>query len=73
MENYGKRVQYSVFECHLSEKRLNLLYKELMNHMEKCDEEDSIRIYYICRNCIHKHAVIGISKSKPEEESIIIV
>lgn len=28
LENYGKRIQYSVFECDLDEKRYTKLYKE---------------------------------------------
>lgn len=29
LENYGKRIQYSVFECDLDEKRYQKLYQEI--------------------------------------------
>ena len=32
LEGFGKRVQYSVFECDLTEKRYEELYEKLLNH-----------------------------------------
>ncbi|MCK8824003.1 CRISPR-associated endonuclease Cas2 [Fuchsiella alkaliacetigena] len=44
-ENYGQRVQKSVFEFQLDKKKYFLLKKEIMKIMNK--KEDSIRIYRI--------------------------
>ena len=76
MENFGKRVQYSVFECRISEKQLYILYERLAKIMQ--DEPDgSIRIYSICRNCEEKLQTIGIDKEVDgmtlEEEGLFIV
>jgi len=42
-ERYGIRVQYSLFECHLDAKSLEVLQGELMDAMEP--DEDAIDIY----------------------------
>lgn len=44
-KNYGQRVQKSVFECSINEKRLLELRKQLLDIMD--EEEDTIRIYRI--------------------------
>ncbi|MCS6958629.1 MAG: CRISPR-associated endonuclease Cas2 [Pseudanabaenaceae cyanobacterium SKYGB_i_bin29] len=44
LEGYGQRVQYSVFECDLSEKQLEALKKRLSRRI---NQQDSVRIYPI--------------------------
>ena len=47
LENFGKRVQRSVFECHLNERELLILRERLEG---LCSEgEDRIGMYRICR------------------------
>ncbi len=59
MEGFGKRVQYSVFECtHLPPKQYERMVKKLTELMEG-QEEGSIRIYYICGSCQAKRFIIG--------------
>lgn len=76
LSNYGKRVQYSVFECPISQKQLDKLYQELAKLMAG-EEEGSIRIYSICANCMDKLSIIGVDKSgtglTEEEEGLFIV
>ena len=61
LENYGKRIQYSVFECDLDEQRYRKLYGEIVR--ETADMEDgSVRFYYICGNCVPKMRLIGLDK-----------
>jgi len=57
MEDYGTRVQYSVFEIHAD---VSIL-KEMMRRVSRImkDEEDSIRIYPLCKNCEGKLEVLG--------------
>lgn len=58
LENYGKRIQYSVFECNLDTKRYKKLYQEIMK--ETADMTDgSVRFYYLCENCVPKMRLIG--------------
>lgn len=48
MENWGYRVQYSVFECDLDERRTRALRKRLAALIAA---GDSVRIYRICQAC----------------------
>ena len=48
MKNWGHRVQYSVFECDLNERR-SMELKERLDSL--VSSEDSIRIYRICQAC----------------------
>jgi len=54
LEGYGVRVNYSVFEIELSErKRDKLLYEiELKKLINK--KYDSLRFYHLCQNCVAK-------------------
>lgn len=57
LENYGTRVQYSVFEVLINEEML----KDIIEQLRKIIDirEDSVRIYYICNNCLKKTFIIG--------------
>jgi len=46
MENFGKRVQLSVFECILDDNELNNLLNRIETLINK--DEDSIRCYPLC-------------------------
>lgn len=58
LENYGKRVQYSVFECDISPKQLKILYGKLTKIMS-LEKEGNIRIYTLCARCQEKLRIIG--------------
>lgn len=49
LENYGKRVNYSVFECFLTPAQHRLIYSKLMKNMN--EKTDKIKIYAMCQNC----------------------
>lgn len=69
LEGYGKRVQYSVFECCLPGERYRELYQKLMEII--ClgkDEEANIRIYPLCKNCEELVSIIGIDTGKKSSE-----
>lgn len=74
LEGYGRRVQYSVFECDLTEKRYQELYGRLLKLAEEM-EEGNICFYYICKNCEREKQVIGIPKQLNcySQEEIIVV
>lgn len=85
LKNYGRRVQYSVFECELSEKKFGELYGKLSGLMQMTCPEDSdnqekneessnsIRIYRLCGRCVEQIRVIGVEKQREEESDIIII
>ncbi|MGN0291927.1 MAG: CRISPR-associated endonuclease Cas2 [Lachnospiraceae bacterium] len=72
--NYGRRVQYSVFECYISEKQYKYLYEKLVILMQNV-KEGNIRIYNLCAKCERKMESIGIDNGKLmlEEEDIFII
>lgn len=65
----GRWTQYSVFECHLSDKEL-VVMREKVGRLLK-PEEDSLRIYPLCQACAEKVETIG--SEKPKEERVFIV
>ncbi len=58
LEDYGRRVQYSVFECHLGVKEIERLKKRLLPLVNPKDW-DSIRFYYLCVDDVLRTEVIG--------------
>ena len=54
LENYGVRVQYSVFECNLDSSRFNEMYRKLVQLM-KGVEEGNIRFTICVPNAQKKH------------------
>jgi len=56
LEGFGTRVQKSVFECDLQQKHLQRLKQRLAKVLK---EEDSLRYYYLCAECISKVEVVN--------------
>ena len=74
LEDYGKRVQYSVFECHIDQERFQTLYMKLAELMEE-EEKGNIRFYQICLACEKKTVVMGVENellSTINDDTIII-
>ena len=74
LENYGKRVQYSVFECNLTSNHFEKLYAKISVLMQE-EEKGSIRIYNICRSCEKRIVVIGVESDalmEIREDTIVI-
>ncbi len=74
LEDYGKRVQYSVFECNINQSHFEKLYTKLSIQMQE-EEKGSIRIYNVCRNCEKRTVVIGVESEELlelREETIIV-
>ena len=57
LKSYGQWMQYSVFECNLTE----MQYAKLRSRLNKLikPEQDSIRFYFLCRCCQDKVERIG--------------
>ncbi len=68
--DYGYRVQYSVFEADLDDE----LLKELIDRLQKVInvEEDSIRIYHICRRCLDQTQLFGDAELTNQEICFIV-
>jgi len=57
LKGFGTPVQYSVFECLLDQTALERVIA--MVKREICDDEDTVRIYFLCRSCRRKTYVIN--------------
>jgi len=66
---FGQWTQYSLFECHLTDKELLTLRAKLDKILEP--EEDSVRFYPLCAACVAKVETVG--SEKPEEKQVFIV
>ena len=74
LEGYGVRVQYSVFECRLTEKRFQSLYRKVFA-LTDGQEKSSVRFYSLCGNCERKTVTIGrpMNQLSVLEEDIFII
>ncbi len=75
MEGFGRRVQYSVFECHLTDRQFEDMYQKLAKILSGTGE-NGIRIYQICAKCEKKIRTIGVEEKSvlsPEEEALFII
>ena len=56
-ENYGIRVEYSVFECDLSQNSFSSMWQDLKKEIDP--EEDSILAYRMCKSCVNEIVSLG--------------
>ncbi|MCX7706127.1 MAG: CRISPR-associated endonuclease Cas2 [bacterium] len=70
LENYGTRVQYSVFECILEKEKFIELQQALNKIIEA--EEDSIRFYQLCENCLKRVEICGTGEITRDLEFYIV-
>lgn len=56
-EDYGIRVEYSVFECDLDESTFDSLWEDLSSEINP--DEDIILAYRICGSCVRKIQSMG--------------
>jgi CRISPR-associated protein Cas2 len=59
-EDYGIRVEYSVFECDLSERDFNALWHRFLDIINL--DEDAVLAYKICNKCVKDIKSLGTVK-----------
>lgn len=64
LKGYGTRVQYSVFECVLSEGELARLGRELRELIDL--DTDSVRCYRLDADAVQRIAIFGIGRVTTE-------
>ncbi|MBE9101693.1 CRISPR-associated endonuclease Cas2 [Vacuolonema iberomarrocanum] len=57
LEGYGRRVQYSVFECFMDFSKMQQLYDALKRRVKP--EEDNVRLYWITKDSFERALSIG--------------
>jgi CRISPR-associated protein Cas2 len=70
LEGYGRRVQYSVFECFLTLSQMQELYEKVEKRVDS--EEDNIRFYWISKNANSKTLTIGSELPEPPPNFYVI-
>ncbi len=68
--DFGVRVQFSVFECHLERPELTDLQARLQRLLK--DDDDRVRYYRICADC-EKQVVTSGPDGYSGENAVIIV
>ncbi|MEJ1379670.1 MAG: CRISPR-associated endonuclease Cas2 [Candidatus Sedimenticola sp. (ex Thyasira tokunagai)] len=69
-QDYGQRVQYSVFECLVDPSQWVAMKQELLDEIDQ--EQDSLRFYFLGANWKHRVEHIGAKPSYDPEGSLII-
>ncbi len=69
-ENYGQRVQHSVFECLVDPTQWTQLSHTLVNEIDK--KKDSLRFYYLGKNWERRVEHIGAKPTYNPEGPLII-
>ena len=71
LQDYGARVQYSVFEVNLERKQIDQLRRELHKLIDA--DQDSIRFYTLCQACYKQIDVLGVGRAAKAPPAAIIV
>jgi len=70
LEGYGKRVQYSVFECSISDAKYNELRRRLKKRINL--QEDSVRFYPLSHHTLGQIEIWGGPPLTQLPSSIIV-
>jgi CRISPR-associated protein Cas2 len=71
LEDYGTRVNYSVFECELEREEFERLREQLAELID--DAEDRIVFYRLCESCRVRRAAMGKVEKHGRDNRIVIV
>jgi CRISPR-associated protein Cas2 len=70
LEGYGRRVQFSVFECFLSLDQMRQLYEKVKKLVDPV--EDNVRFYWISEEAVSRVLVIGGEAPQPPPKYYVI-
>jgi len=70
LEDFGTRVQYSVFECLLPDE----VVKKMRSRIEKIIEpsQDRVRIYRLCAQCEREITILGHGEITKDKDVYIV-
>lgn len=72
LEQYGRRIQYSVFQLRESDRVLqNVLIEVELKYKESFTGADSVVVFQVCEGCTKKVRRYGYAKR--EEEEVIVI
>jgi CRISPR-associated protein Cas2 len=70
LSGYGRRVQYSVFEVECNAQELQEIIERIEPHVH--ETSDSIRLYWLCADCLAALHLLGNAASSDEPDTWII-
>jgi CRISPR-associated protein Cas2 len=70
LEGYGRRVQYSVFECDLDEVKITRLELALMKEID--EQEDDIRFYPLNKADLERVKMLGLAELRQKQDYYIV-
>ena len=70
LKGFGTRVQYSVFEAHLTRSQFEQM-KQAVNSVIHPDE-DAVRYYALCRACVGRIEVPAVGDVTTAPETIVV-
>ena len=70
LEGYGRRVQYSVFECFLSLSDMRKLRDQVKRWVK--DSEDNVRFYWISEEAMSQVLTIGSQPPKEPPDTYVV-
>ncbi len=68
-QNYGQRVQYSIFECRVDPALWTLFKQKLLDEMDP--EKDSLRFYYLGSNWKRRVEHVGAKPARDPDAPLI--
>lgn len=71
LEDYGTRVNYSVFECELERDEFAHVQAQLTDLIDT--HKDRIVFYRLCEGCRMRRSTIGAVQKNGGEEGIVII
>jgi CRISPR-associated protein Cas2 len=71
LKDFGERVQYLVFECHLDERALQTLRERVTRLLDL--QEDSVRIYRLCKECDRLLEVLGTAQRRTDDPETYVL
>jgi CRISPR-associated protein Cas2 len=70
LEGYGRRVQFSVFECFLTLDEMRLLHQKVQKRVKAA--EDDVRFYWISEGAMKRILTIGSLPPEPPPNAYIL-
>ncbi|WP_353933365.1 CRISPR-associated endonuclease Cas2 (plasmid) [Okeanomitos corallinicola TIOX110] len=70
LEGYGRRVQFSVFECFLNLDEMGELYERVKKLVKPA--EDNVRFYWISQEAVSRVLTIGGESPQPPPKYYVI-
>ncbi len=70
LKGFGTRVQYSVFEAHLTHSQFDQMKRAVVNIIDP--DKDSVRYYALCNACVGRVEVPAVGDVTSEPKTIVV-